>query len=345
MRPTGSPEELERRRRRSRAIGLLRDGFAPVEIAHRVGVDRRSVRRWSAAYRKNGMAALKARPAPGRPSVLDAKAKRQVERILLKGARAAGFHTDLWTCPRVAQVIEQRFGVRYHVDHIGRLLHGLGWSPQKPERRALERDKVAIRRWVCQQWPRVKKRRLPPCRDCLHRRSGLPDGAPGAPHLGAARSYASAPAAWPLAAQGQRDRCFGDLAPPPTGARLLRIPARRQLRWCLHPRFPPAIAPCLGRADGAGLGPAEGSYRRARRRLADPSSPPGACLPAAALRARTQPGRTDLGHSKSNLLANFAPSEFPDLVAQTQIAALAIGDDEPLLRSFIKHGVLPLHLT
>jgi transposase len=155
MRPSGSPEELERRRRR--AIDLLNQGLMPVEVAQRVGVDRRSVRRWHAAYRKKGGAALTARPAPGRPPVLDRPAQRQLERLLLKGAVAAGFSTDLWTCPRVAQVIERRFGVRYHVDHVGRLLHGLGWSPQKPERRALERDDGAIRRWVRQQWPRVKK--------------------------------------------------------------------------------------------------------------------------------------------------------------------------------------------
>lgn len=155
MRPPGSAEELERRR--TRAVDLLNQGMAPVEVAHMVGVDRRSVRRWNAAYRKKGAAALKARPAPGRPSELDAKAKRELERLLLKGAQAAGFHTDLWTCPRVAQVIERRLGVTYHVDHIGRLLHGLGWSPQKPERRALERDEDAIARWVKEQWPRVKK--------------------------------------------------------------------------------------------------------------------------------------------------------------------------------------------
>jgi transposase len=155
MRPPGSAEELERRRRR--AIELLTQGLAPVEVAHMIGVDRRSVRRWKAAYRKKGTAALRARPTPGRPSELDAKARRQLERLLLKGAQAAGFDTDLWTCPRVAQVIEQRLGVTYHVDHIGRLLHGLGWSPQKPERRALERDEDAIRRWVKEQWPRVKK--------------------------------------------------------------------------------------------------------------------------------------------------------------------------------------------
>lgn len=155
MRPSGSPGELERRR--VRAIELLRRGHAPVEVAHMVGADRRSVRRWNAAYRKKGVAALKAKPASGRPLLLDTKARRQMERVLLKGAAAAGFPTDLWTCPRVAQVIQSRFGVTYHVDHIGRLLHGLGWSPQKPERRAVERDEAEIRRWAKEDWPRVKK--------------------------------------------------------------------------------------------------------------------------------------------------------------------------------------------
>jgi len=122
-----------------------------------VGVDRRSVRRWNATYRDQGKAALKAKPATGRPPALDAKARQRIERLLLKGAGAAGFPTDLWTCPRVAQVIEQRFGVSYHVDHVGRLLHSLGWSPQKPERRAVERDEDEIRRWVKQDWPKVKK--------------------------------------------------------------------------------------------------------------------------------------------------------------------------------------------
>ena len=155
MRPSGSPEELERRR--LRAIELLGEGYAPVEVARMVGADRRSVRRWNAAYRKKGQPALKARPAPGRPLALDRKARGQLERILVKGAMAAGFATDLWTCPRVAQVIEERFGVTYHVAHVGRLLHSLGWSPQKPERRAVERDEEQIRRWIKEDWPRVKK--------------------------------------------------------------------------------------------------------------------------------------------------------------------------------------------
>jgi len=155
MRPTGSPEELEGRR--LRALALLKEGLQPVEVARRVGVDRRSVRRWKAAARTQGKAGVRARPTPGRPLKLQAKQRSRLEALLLKGAQAAGFHTDLWTCPRVAEVIERRFGVCYHVDHIGRLLHELGWSPQKPARRAIERDEAAIRRWVHERWPRVKK--------------------------------------------------------------------------------------------------------------------------------------------------------------------------------------------
>jgi transposase len=155
MRPFGSPKTLERRRRR--AIELLEQGFQPVEVASQLGVDRRSVRRWKAAYMKEGEAAIQAQPAPGRPSALDDKAKARLERVLLKGAKAAGFPTDLWTCPRVCEVIAEQFGVEYHVDHIGRLLRGMGWSPQKPTRRAVERDETAIKRWAKTDWSRVKK--------------------------------------------------------------------------------------------------------------------------------------------------------------------------------------------
>jgi transposase len=141
----------------------------PVEVAERVGVDRRSVRRWKAAYQNRGEKGIEAKPGPGRPAKLSAKNKNRLERILLKGARSAGFSTDLWTCPRIAQVIRKHFGVSYHVDHICRLLHAMGWSPQKPTRRAIERDEEAIAQWVKVQWPRAKK--SPPVEwiFCFHR--------------------------------------------------------------------------------------------------------------------------------------------------------------------------------
>jgi transposase len=156
MRPEGSGKQLERRRQR--AIALLKEGRAPVEVARLVGVDRRSVRRWNAAHRKQGAGGLAARPVPGRPSKLSVRQREQLETMLVRGAAANGFESDLWTCPRVAQVITRRFGIGYHVDHIGRLLRSLGWTPQRPTRRALERDEDGIQRWIKQEWPRIKKK-------------------------------------------------------------------------------------------------------------------------------------------------------------------------------------------
>lgn len=156
MRPAGAPRDLERRR--ERAIRLLGQGYRPVEVAERLGVERRSVRRWKAAYRSEGHKGIEAKPAPGRPSKLIARDRGRLQRLLLKGAQAAGYATDLWTCPRVASLVLAEFGVRYHVDHIGRLLRSMGWTPQKPERRARERDEKRIKGWVCEEWPRIKKR-------------------------------------------------------------------------------------------------------------------------------------------------------------------------------------------
>jgi transposase len=157
MRPAGSPEALERRRHK--AISLLEEGWMPVEVARKLGVDRRSVRRWRAAFERTGEDGLAAKPSPGRPPKLDSEERETLEHFLLQGPRTLGYPTDLWTCARVAAVIRRKFKVRYHVDHIGRLLRSMGWTPQKPERRARERDEAAIEGWVKKEWPRIKKKR------------------------------------------------------------------------------------------------------------------------------------------------------------------------------------------
>jgi len=156
MRPHGSPEELEHRRQR--ALTLLDEGLQPVEVAQRLGVDRRSVRRWKAAVRRGGPSALAARPASGRPPKLARRLRPRLEKLLLAGAEAAGYTQDLWTCPRVAQLIAREFGVGYHVAHVGRLLRRLGWTPQRPRRLARERDEQQIQRWIKVDWPRIKKK-------------------------------------------------------------------------------------------------------------------------------------------------------------------------------------------
>ena len=155
MRPQGSPEELERRRRRG--IELLRAGASVTEVAHRLGCSHSSVILWREAVRQRGLKALRAKPAPGRPPKLTAVQQRQVPHLLLRGAGAWDFDTDLWTTGRIATVIHRAFGVHLHRAHVGRLLTALGWSCQKPERRALERDEAAIRRWKRYRWVAVKK--------------------------------------------------------------------------------------------------------------------------------------------------------------------------------------------
>lgn len=157
MRPFGSAKQLHRRR--VRAIELLKHGLGPTDVAKRVHAHRRTVQRWARAFEAEGRQALAPTPHPGPRSKLTPAQKQTLSKLLLKGAKACGFSTDLWTCPRVARVIHNRFGVRYHVDHIGRFLRALGWTPQKPQRKAYERDEAAIAGWVTRDWPRIKKKR------------------------------------------------------------------------------------------------------------------------------------------------------------------------------------------
>jgi transposase len=157
MRPPGSPEQLERRRRR--AIALLRKGLNLSAVAAKVGCSVSSVFLWREAYRKQGEGGLRAKAAPGRPSRLDQRQKQALTRVLLQGALSCGYPTDLWTTRRVAEVIEKRFRVDYHPNHLWRLLQALGWSCQKPATRARERDEDAIAHWKRYRWPHIKKRR------------------------------------------------------------------------------------------------------------------------------------------------------------------------------------------
>jgi len=148
---------LERRRRRG--IELLQEGASVTEVARRLGCSHSSVILWREAVRRRGPTALAAKPAPGRPPKLTAGQRRQISRLLLRGAAAWGFETDLWTTRRIATVIQRAFGVRLHRAHVGRMLTALGWSCQKPERRAVERDEAAIARWKRYRWVAVKKKR------------------------------------------------------------------------------------------------------------------------------------------------------------------------------------------
>jgi transposase len=143
--------------RRRRVIAFLKRNLSLHEIARRIGCNASSVMRWRNAFRSGGSEGLKAKPASGRPPKLRSHQKQRLVRLLAQGALAHGYRTELWTTQRIADLIGQAFGVRYHRNHVGKLLHQVGWSHQKPERRALERDEEAIAKWKQTVWPRVKK--------------------------------------------------------------------------------------------------------------------------------------------------------------------------------------------
>ena len=155
MRPCGSPKALEARRQR--VVALLEQDLSLHEIARRLGCHASSVLRWRNAWQVGGQAALKAKPASGRPPRLTARQKARLVRLLTQGAMAHGYRTALWTTQRIAALIERHLRVRYHRNHVGKLLHQLGWSHQTPERRAVERDEAGITTWKRSVWPRVKK--------------------------------------------------------------------------------------------------------------------------------------------------------------------------------------------
>ncbi len=139
------------------AVRLLRT-HGVREVARQVGVSPGSVERWKKLYESGGMAALKAKPDRGSaPRLTPEQQERLVER-LLAGPRAEGYGTELCTLERVAQTIERHFGVHYSLAGVWLLLGRLGWSCQKPERQARERNETEIERWRRVTWPRLRKR-------------------------------------------------------------------------------------------------------------------------------------------------------------------------------------------
>lgn len=158
MRTKGTPAELEARR--LRAAELLGQGKGTNEVARLVGVGSSAVSKWKRVLRKRGPKGLRAKPHPGRRGRLNAVQKRRLLALLKRGAVAAGFDSELWTCRRVRDLIGKTEGVWYDFNHVGRILHSMGLSVQKPEARARERDEEAIQRWRKRDWPRIKKTRV-----------------------------------------------------------------------------------------------------------------------------------------------------------------------------------------
>jgi transposase len=157
--PAGVRRDFEKlEQRRLEAAALLRQGVHQAEVARQVGAHRQSVGRWAEELKRGGKRALRKAGRAGRRPRLRPEDLRRMEKALKRGPEALGYETGLWTSARVAHLIEQECGVKYHPSQAWRILRQLGWSCQRPTGRAVERNEDKIRQWKQKRWPELKKR-------------------------------------------------------------------------------------------------------------------------------------------------------------------------------------------
>jgi transposase len=144
--------------RRFEALDLLKRGLSQAEVGGRLKVAQQTVSRWARLAREQGRESLRQAGRAGRKPQLASDQRKALEAGLAAGPEALGYETPLWTCARVAHLIEQRFGISYHPAHVWKLLRHLGWSCQRPVGRALERNEAAIAKWKKLTWPALKKK-------------------------------------------------------------------------------------------------------------------------------------------------------------------------------------------
>src|SRR5215210_6843046 len=154
-----SPRHAVNQWRRDRVWALHQAGWTGRAIAQALGVTEGAVSQWLKRAREGGPEALRVRIPPGPTPKLTAEQQAQLPTLLAHGAEAYGFLGDVWTTKRVAALIKQQFGIRYHPAHVSRLLRAVGWSPQKPIRRATQRDEAGILRWPTERWPALQAKR------------------------------------------------------------------------------------------------------------------------------------------------------------------------------------------
>ena len=159
----GNPRGVKRdfkalERRRLEGLRLFEQGLNQSEVARQLKVCSQSVSRWAKTLQEKGEKGLKAAGRAGRLPLLTVEQRQQLEKQLLQGPEKLGYETPLWTCPRVADLIEREFSVSYHAGHVWKILRQLNWSPQRPTGRALERNEEAIAEWKQKTWPAIKKK-------------------------------------------------------------------------------------------------------------------------------------------------------------------------------------------
>src|SRR5205807_9592227 len=135
--PAGVPRDFEAlEKRRFQAIQMLERGLRQAEIARQLRVVPQTVARWMHDYRTHGKSALRKAGRAGRKPRLSDKQRLQLEKLLVAGHERIGYETPLWTCPRVAHLIDEEFDVRYREGHVWKILFAVGWRQHRSEGRA-----------------------------------------------------------------------------------------------------------------------------------------------------------------------------------------------------------------
>lgn len=139
-------------------IRMLEKGMTQEEVADIIGTSQGTVSLWRKAYLAGGIDALQKKKIPGRPRKLSDRDLRKLIFLLAKGPQAYGYPNNLWSLKRIARVIKEEYNVTYHPGHVWKLLRRLGFTNQKPERHARERDEEKVKRWMEEDWPKFKKK-------------------------------------------------------------------------------------------------------------------------------------------------------------------------------------------
>lgn len=288
----GNPRGVKRdfvalEKRRFQAVKLFDKDLNNSEIGRRLKVSNQTVSRWRKEHQEGGEVALRRAGRAGRLPCLHEADKARLVELLHQGPEALGYETPLWTCERVAHLIDKNFDVEYHPGHVWRILRQLNWSVQLPVGRALERNEGMIDDWKRNRWPAIKKSSKRRTHNRLHRRKWSEPAAPPAAHLGAA--WADAGFAVPL----QLEDLIGHRRGDPLELLLSDLRGLHQVR-ASH-RVPQALAPLYTGRHPADLGPASGSQKQAHPSIHPGSERPLGCRVPPALRAGTEPGGVHLG--------------------------------------------------
>ncbi len=143
--------------RRLRAAEIFAAGGRQADVVKELGVSPEAARQWQLRWREEGEEGLRRMGSRGPQPRLGPEELERLTQELLQGPQEHGYTTSLWTLSRIAEVIEKILGIRYHKGHVWRIMRQMGWSCQKPQRRAKERDEAEIARWVKEDWPRIKR--------------------------------------------------------------------------------------------------------------------------------------------------------------------------------------------